>query len=126
MNLNQVTVATQNIAGSALFYRKLGLTQIVDSAHYARFECPDGGSTISVHLDDRQDSGAIVYFECEQLDDTCEALVQKGFSFDQLPRDERWLWREARLTDPGGNTVCLYSAGDNRRHPPWRVEYGPL
>ncbi len=126
MNLNQVTVAAQNIAESALFYRRLGLTQIVDSAHYARFECPDGGSTISIHVDNRQDSGTIVYFECEQLDETCEALVQKGFSFDQLPRDESWLWREARLTDPAGNTVCLYSAGDNRRSPPWRVEYGPM
>jgi catechol 2,3-dioxygenase-like lactoylglutathione lyase family enzyme len=100
MNLNQVTVATQNIAESALFYRKLGLTQTVDSAHYARFECPDGGSTISVHLDDRQGSGAIVYFECEQLDDTCEALVRKGFSFDQLQRDGPW-WKH-RLSLFGG------------------------
>ena len=32
-----------------------------------------------------------------------------------------WLWREARLRDPSGNVVCLYHAGDYRRHPPWRV-----
>jgi hydroxymethylpyrimidine/phosphomethylpyrimidine kinase len=32
-----------------------------------------------------------------------------------------WLWREARLRDPFGNLICLYKAGEHRRHPPWRV-----
>ena len=70
--------------------------------------------------------GALLFTWLWQDRTSIDELVQKGFSFDQLPREERWQWREARLTDPGGNTVCLYSAGDNRRHPPWRVEYGPL
>jgi hydroxymethylpyrimidine/phosphomethylpyrimidine kinase len=34
---------------------------------------------------------------------------------------QRWLWREAWLRDPAGNSICLYHAGDNRRFPPWRI-----
>ena len=126
LNLNQVTVPARNVVESTLFYRKLGLTEIVDSPHYARFECPDGESTFSIHLDDKCGAGAVVYFECEFLDEACVVLQQKGLQFDQLPQDESWLWREARLTDPAGNTICLYKAGKNRRNPPWRVEHGPL
>ena len=33
-----------------------------------------------------------------------------------------WLWREARVADPAGNVVCLYRAGENRLHPPWRLD----
>jgi hydroxymethylpyrimidine/phosphomethylpyrimidine kinase len=40
---------------------------------------------------------------------------------EQMPRDEDWLWREARLRDPAGNRICLYAAGEARRFPPWRV-----
>ena len=31
------------------------------------------------------------------------------------------MWREARLDDPDGNHLCLFRAGPNRLHPPWRV-----
>ena len=26
-----------------------------------------------------------------------------------------------RLTDPAGNRLCLYQAGEYRRYPPWRL-----
>lgn len=48
-------------------------------------------------------------------------LKAQGMAFTQLPRDEQWGWREARLTDPAGNIVCLYQAGEMRRFPPWRL-----
>ena len=51
-----------------------------------------------------------------------ERLHMAGVTFDQLPTDQPWLWREARLTDPSGNAVCLYQAGENRRFPPWRLD----
>ncbi len=41
---------------------------------------------------------------------------------DADPVDQRWLWREAYLSDPDGNTICLYHAGENRLHPPWRIK----
>ena len=49
-------------------------------------------------------------------------LQAAGLVFDQLPTDQPWGWREARLRDPAGNAVCLYQAGENRRYPPWRLD----
>ena len=123
MNLNQVTVPVLDVEAAVAFYRGLGLRQIVGSPHYARFECPEGEATFSVHLAERVpgDSGVVVYFECVGLDDTVARLGSEGFVFERLPTDEPWLWREARLRDPSGNVVCLYFAGENRRHPPWRL-----
>ena len=123
MNLNQVTVLALNVADSVSFYRRLGLTQIVDSPHYARFVCPDGDATFSVHAADAvsPDPGVTVYFECDELDALCAKLQQQGFDFLELPVDQVWLWREARLADPSGNIICLYRAGENRVNPPWRI-----
>jgi catechol 2,3-dioxygenase-like lactoylglutathione lyase family enzyme len=127
VNLNQVTVGATDIARSAAFYRALGLVQIVASPHYARFECPDGEATFSIHQRDHvaADSGVVVYFECARLDERVAQLQAAGLAFTQLPTDERWLWREARLRDPDGNELCLFHAGTNRRHPPWRIDTAP-
>ena len=123
MNLNQVTVEAVDVAQSVSFYRRLGFIQIVDAPHYARFACPEGESTFSVHsaAGPAVSSGTVLYFECAHLDQTVAGLQAKGFSFTQLPLDEPWLWREARLVDPAGNIICLYWAGVNRRNPPWRL-----
>ena len=124
MNLNQVTLPAADVAAAAEFYQRLGLRLIVDALpRYVRFECPDGESTMS--LEQAAEAGAgpgpVVYFECDDLDATVERLVAAGIRFDQLPADQPWLWREARLRDPAGNRLCLYRAGRNRREPPWRV-----
>ncbi|MDQ3510521.1 MAG: VOC family protein [Pseudomonadota bacterium] len=123
MNLNQITLPALDIAASVAFYRGMGFLQIVNSPHYARFECPEGDATFSVHAVDSvpADSGVVVYFECEALDEQVRDLEAAGYRFSKLPTDERWLWREARLTDPSGNVLCLYQPGDNRRNPPWRM-----
>lgn len=123
MNLNQVTVPALDVAASVDFYRRLGLELIVSSAHYARFKCPEGEASFSVHLVQElpSGSGTVVYFETRALDETVRALQAQGVVFSQEPRDEPWLWREARLTDPSGNVVCLYWAGVNRLDPPWRL-----
>ena len=124
MNLNQVTLPATNVERSADFYRALGFTQIVTNLpSYARFECPDGEATFSLHrvASVAPDSGAVVYFECQDLDATCSALADCGIKFDSPPTDQSWLWREAYLRDPDGNMLCLYHAGANRRHPPWRL-----
>ncbi len=78
-----------------------------------------GGATFSVHRTDTaaSDHGAIVYFECDNVDSKVEELLNHGYQFDQLPRDEPWLWREARLRDPSNNVLCLYRAGKIRRFP---------
>jgi catechol 2,3-dioxygenase-like lactoylglutathione lyase family enzyme len=123
MNLNQVTLPSTDIARSCVFYRALGFTQIVSHLpSYARFECPAGGATFSLHrVESVPDSGVIVYFECDDLDATFRELTARGFVFDSAPTDQTWLWRESYLRDPDGNVLCLYHAGENRRYPPWRI-----
>ena len=50
MNMNQVTLPVTNMEEAIAFYRRMGFTQIVDTAHYARFECPEGSATFSLSL----------------------------------------------------------------------------
>ena len=124
MRLNQVTVPAFDVEESIAFYRAMGLHLIVSALpRYARLECPDGGSTFSLHqvMEKPAPSDVVVYFECEDLDARVEQLHARGYDFAQEPKNESWLWREARLLDPSGNVICLYWAGENRRHPPWRL-----
>ncbi len=123
MNLNQVTLPVADMTPAVTFYQQLGFTLIVDTPHYARFECPQGDSTFSLSLSEKVfENGAIIYFEHEQLDQWVETLQKKGIVFDQLPQDMSYLWREAILRDPSGNTIKLFWAGENRLNPPWKVE----
>ncbi|NMP17610.1 VOC family protein [Thalassotalea sp. Y01] len=131
MNLNQVTLPVNDMLRATDFYRTLGFTQIVDTPHYARFQCPDGDATFSLSLEDSPEqsiqqasagSGAVIYFEHEQLDQWVAKLQQRDIVFAQLPTDQRYLWREAILYDPSGNKIKLYWAGENRLNPPWRVD----
>jgi catechol 2,3-dioxygenase-like lactoylglutathione lyase family enzyme len=123
MNLNQVTLPVNDMPQATAFYLKLGFTQIVDTPHYARFECPAGDSTFSLVLDDGEyANGAVIYFEHEKLDEWVSQLKSTGITFYQEPTDQRFLWREAILFDPSGNKIKLYWAGENRLHPPWRVD----
>lgn len=126
MNLNQVTVPALDITSSVAFYSRLGLELIVSSPHYARFRCPEGDSSFSVHLVNERPapSDTVIYFEVRSLDEKVKELQRAGLVFTQEPHDERWLWREARLTDHSGSVICLYWAGTNRLNPPWRVGPG--
>ncbi len=126
MNLNQVTLPAVDLEISVQFYIGMGFRQIVRSADYARFECPEGDSTLSLEQVPQLSSGdgPIIYFECNDLDVTVMDLMAKGYVFDKLPADEIWLWREARLTDPAGTRICLFRAGGMRKFPPWRIKLG--
>jgi hydroxymethylpyrimidine/phosphomethylpyrimidine kinase len=121
-SLNQVTVGCRDYASSVDFYKALGLQQIVDSPSngYARFEVPNG-VTFSIHASEDFSTSTVVYFESKRLDAWVTELASQGYAFEQMPQDESWGWREARLLDPAGNMVCLYSAGENRRYPAWRI-----
>ena len=123
MNLNQITLPVSDMNEATEFYKILGFTQIVDTQHYARFECPTGDSSFSLSLcQDSYINGAIIYFEHEELDEWVKQLKAKGIVFNQDPLDQRYLWREAVLHDPSGNKIKLYWAGENRLNPPWRVD----
>jgi hydroxymethylpyrimidine/phosphomethylpyrimidine kinase len=123
--LNQITITGTNYKRSVDFYRKLGLTQIVDSPDtgYARFET-GGGVTFSVQIDPEEKIVATtaIYLECDDLDERVEQLARSGIAFEHGPRNQPWMWREARLRDPDGNIIFFYKAGEARRFPPWRLE----
>ncbi len=123
--LNQVTVTGTNYGRSVDFYRRLGLPQIVDSPDtgYARFETA-GGVTLSVQIDPDEKIVATtaIYLECDDLDERVELLARSGIAFEHGPRNQPWMWREARLRDPDGNIIFFYKAGENRRFPPWRMD----
>ena len=123
--LNQVTVTGTNYERSVDFYRRLGLKQIVDSSEtgYARFETA-GGVTLSVQIDPDEKiiATTAIYLECDDLDERVEKLARSGIAFEHGPRNQPWMWREARLRDPDGNIIFFYHAGESRRFPPWRME----
>ena len=125
LRLNQVTVTGTNYRQSVDFYRTLGLRQIVDSPEngYARFETA-GGATLSVQIDPEETISptTAVYLECDDLDERTEQLARNGIAFEHGPRNQPWMWREARLRDPSGNIIFLYKAGEARRFPPWRID----
>lgn len=53
MNLDQVTIHCSKTVETVEFFQKLGLRLIVDSLpRYARLECPDGDSTLSINIAD--------------------------------------------------------------------------
>jgi len=124
LRLNQVTVTGTDYDKMVAFYVALGLRQIVDSRDngYARFET-GGGATFSIQVDPEEavSESTAIYFECDDLDTRVERLARSGIPFEHGPRNQPWMWREARLRDPSGNTIFLYRAGEARRFPPWRI-----
>ena len=89
---------------------------------YARFETA-GGATFSVQIDPEEKiiATTAIYLECDDLDERVEQLARSGLAFEHGPRNQPWMWREARLRDPDGNIIFLYKAGEARRFPPWRM-----
>jgi hydroxymethylpyrimidine/phosphomethylpyrimidine kinase len=122
--LNQVTMTGTDYDRSVDFYRRLGLKQIVGNPpDYARFETA-GGATLSIQIDPEEKiiATTAIYLECDDLDERVELLARSGIAFEHGPRNQPWMWREARLRDPDGNIIFLYKAGEARRFPPWRME----
>ena len=122
--LNQVTVTGTDYDKSVAFYGGLGLRQIVaNPPDYARFETA-GGATLSVQIDPEETVSATtaIYLECDDLDQRVERMARSGVPFEHGPRNQPWMWREARLRDPDGNIIFLYKAGEARRFPPWRID----
>ena len=127
MHLNHVTLPAHDYAAGIAFYTALGLTQIVAAPpRYARFEMA-GGATLSIEvfapdgLGGGKAGATEIYLHCDDVDAEVAAARARGVAFDYPPRDEDYLWRCARTTDPAGNRIFLYHAGVNQRFPPWRI-----
>jgi len=128
MRFNHVTLIVTDLERSKAFYRTLGLTQIVDAPpRYARFTFPRGDATLSVEVKGETTSAhsgrAELYFECDAVDEAVAALRAKGVAFDEDPTDMPYRWRVARLRDPDGHELRLYSEpADYRLNPPWKLQ----
>lgn len=128
LRLNQVTLGAIDMAASILFYERLGLTLIVDSApRYVRFEFPtppSGGepATLSLHgVEDGWSAASdwpLIYFEVDDL-----AAFLKATTLSPLapPEMKSYDWEEADVLDPAGNRIRLFKAGRARRFPNWRI-----
>jgi hydroxymethylpyrimidine/phosphomethylpyrimidine kinase len=79
--------------------------------------------TFSVQIDAEEKiiATTAIYLECDDLDERVEQLARSGIAFEHGPRNQPWMWREARLRDPDGNIIFFYKAGEHRRFPPWRI-----
>lgn len=128
LRLNQVTLGARDMAASVTFYQNLGLRLIVDSApRYVRFEFPKSSdaepATLSLHeVGDAWQPPSdwpLIYFEVDDLD---AFIKDKDVTPINPPKSQSYLWREADIFDPSGNKIRLYTAGENRRFPPWRVD----
>ena len=132
MILNQITLpCTADTFHACLdFYQTLGLKLIVHTHdEYARFECPasDGAepSTFSLHVVNGElgpsAARAVIYFEVDLVPEIVARLKKQGIKISYAV-EQSWLWTEAELTDPAGNPIRIYYAGENRRFPPWRKD----
>lgn len=125
MRLNQVTAAASDLDASIAFYQLLGLKLIVKSPHYARFELPRGEATFSLHIAEGpipRENAPQLYFEVDDVDAEVRRLERAGIVMERDVAAQSWLWTEAWLRDPAGNAICIYHAGENRKHPPWRID----
>ena len=128
LRLNQVTLGAIDMAASVLFYKRLGLTLIVDSApRYVRFEFPDppaGGEPATLSLHGVQKDGRpaeewpLIYFE---VDDLAAFIAAADLTPLSPPEMMSYDWEEADILDPSGNRIRLFKAGQARRFPDWRI-----
>ncbi len=127
MRLNHITLQVADVERSTGFYVRLGLRQIVASyPDYSRLQAPDGEATLSLQRSELAAGArtASIHFEVDDVDRVVTELRSAGFTFAQAPVDQPYLWREAIVSDPDGNSVFIYHAGSNRLDPPWRVDGG--
>lgn len=126
MRFNHVTLVVSDLERSKAFYKTLGLIQLVDSQpRYARFTFPQGDATLSIEVtgEQPQTPSAELFFQCDDVDADVAELKSKGLSFSQEPTDMFYQWREARVRDPDGHDLRLYSeAADYRLNPPWKIK----
>ena len=131
MRFNHVTIIVSDFERSKEFYRKIGLTQIVDAPpRYARFTFPDGDATLSIEVHPGAPGApgsAEIFLECTDVDATFAAMRASGVDFYQEPTDMFYLWREARFRDPDGHELRLYTdATGARLDPPWKLQPEPV
>ena len=123
MRLNHATLPSRDLSESIAFYEALGLYLIVKAEpRYARFAV-DESSTLSVEVTETGRAGsAEIFLCCSDVDQVFAAAQSRNLVFDWPPTDQSYKWRTAGLRDPAGNSIVLFSPGNNQHYPPWRLD----
>jgi len=113
MKLIELAYFTENIQQMADFYRGLlGAEPVAKSDAMAIFM--NGETKIFIHLKYAPAEGELpadshIAFAVEDVDATCEALMQRGLTLEVPPQDYYW-GRSAYLRDPDGHMVEIIKA----------------
>jgi len=108
MKLVELAHFTENIRSMSDFYRRLfGAEPVAASDDMAIFI--SGGAKIFIHKTYPPSEGELppenhTAFAVEDVDTTCNALIQQGLTLDVPPKDYYW-GRSAYLRDPDGNLI---------------------
>ncbi len=124
IEFNHALIYVTDLKRALSFYRDLlGFQAIEEEEGYARLRSSRSTTTMGLHVLTKQvssipsEEGVRLYFEVDNLDETCKELLSKGVKFDQLPEDMPWGWRHAYLHDPDGHQISLFWAGSKRLEP---------
>jgi len=114
MKLIELAYFTENVEQMADFYRDLlGAEPVAKSEDMAIFMT--GYTKIFIHRKYPATEGELpadnhIAFAVEDVDTTCEALLQQGLTLEVPPQDYYW-GRSAYLRDPDGHMVEITKAG---------------
>jgi predicted enzyme related to lactoylglutathione lyase len=113
MKLRHIELHSTKLEDAARFYQALGFTEVLNERPYHVMLAADGedGGTLSLlrfavapHLA----GGPLIYFECENVDETYRRASDAGLTFAFAPISKPSGRREAGLLDPDGQLICVY------------------
>ena len=116
MNLVELAFFTENVPEMSAFYKRLiGKEPVTQSESMAIFM--SGSTKIFIHQKYTPAEGDLppddhIAFAVEDVDSTCDALVEQGLKLEVPPLDYYW-GRSAYLRDPDGHQVEITQTESN-------------
>ena len=109
-NISAITLATQDMRRSVLFYQALGF-ELIYGGTDAGFSSLRAGSGFVNLTTERPDGGwswwGRVIFHVADVDETYAQALAAGFPTDTTPRDAEWGERYFHITDPDGHELSF-------------------
>ena len=67
-------------------------------------------------------AGQLRHAEAERLVELASVATMRAVALEMIQAERAdEIWREAHLRDPDGHAIRLYTAGENRLDPPWKL-----
>ncbi len=61
-----------------------------------------------------ESNGLTLQMQVEDVDAYCESIKKKGYTIKRGPQDQFWGHRNAKIVDPGGTELTIYSEIEGR------------